>query len=131
MCCYYAAKASLSSKGRRVLLVPGVDGRILGPAQPVCPWSALGLCGCKSQAPDEKEAWKGLSAQHGLNPSAWSSFQDRKTTSTFNHPRVPSCFFPAAKCFQVAERRKLPSSQGRLGPHSRDYAGSSSLFHIH
>lgn len=62
MCCYHAAKASLSRKGRRVLFVPRVNGRILAPAQPICLWPALGLCGCKSQAPDKK-AWKGLSAQ--------------------------------------------------------------------
>lgn len=50
-----------------MLFVPELNGTALTLAQLICPWSALGLCDCKRQAPDEKGPWKGWNAQPSLN----------------------------------------------------------------
>ena len=127
-CCYYDAKALLSKKGWRVLFVPGVNGKIFPAAQPVCPWPALGLW--------EDPWWEqGMEGPECLTQPdfvclVFLSGEENSTELWFS--QGINLLWPVGRSLQAADRRKLlqAPSQGRLWPHSLDYAGSCSLFHI-
>ena len=122
--CYYAAKALLPKKGRRVLFAPGVNGEIF----PAAPPGALGLW-------DDPWWEQGMEKHERLTlPDfvclVFLSGEENSTELWFS--QGTTLLWPAGRSLQAADRRKLlqTPSRGRLWPHSLAYAGSCSLLHI-
>lgn len=108
----------------------GVNGKIFPAAQPVCPWPALGLWAVRRplMRTGHGRAWAPNTAWLCLPGLSFRGGKQYRTLVLTRYQSALAC----RRSLQAADRRKLlqAPSRGRLWPHSLDYAGSCSLFHI-